>query len=718
MPDAKPSRGAPAPPIAAKRPQERHAHGFAWVDDYAWIRADNWREVLSEPGALPADIHALLEAENAYSDALLAPTRNLQRQLAREMRARLKEDDSDVPQTDGPYAYYSRFRHGGQHRIYCRKPRGGGRESVLLDGDARAEGKSFFQLTFARHAPDHRKLAWSADDKGSEMFVIRVRDIDGEADLPDLVERATGEVVWTRDSLAFLYVEQDESHRPWRVMLHRLGTTQDEDAQIFEEADPAWFIAIRPSRLGRVAMISVHGHDASETHVVDLLDPAARPRLIAARRPGHRYDAMDHGEVFYIRTNSGGARDFRVVVAPRAAPEEANWRPFVPHQDGRLIEQVSLFRDFLVVLAREDGAPRLFVHEFAGGGAHAIPFEAQTYHLTLETVYEFDASVFRFGFSSMACSQEIYDYDVRLRQRMLRKKQMTPKDFDASAYVTRSVFARADDGESVPISLLYRRDLALDGTAPLVIYGYGAYGQTIDANFSTNRLSLVDRGFVYALAHVRGGTEKGWRWYEGGKLAAKPNTFADFVAATRHLVAAGFASARGVIAHGGSAGGMLMGAIANMAPELYAGIIADVPFVDVLNTMLDGSLPLTPPEWLEWGDPIRSSEAFASIRGYSPYDNVRPQRYPAILVLAGLTDPRVTYWEPAKWVARLRATMTGGGPILLRTAMEAGHGGAPGRLERLDDVARAYAFAIACAEGRLGGEERAETGVKAASVGE
>jgi oligopeptidase B len=707
-PDGRAPRAAPTPPVAPRRPEQRSAHDVAWVDDYAWIRADNWREVLRDPAMLPADIRELLEAENAYAEALLAPTRNLQRQLVREMRARLKEDDSDVPQVDGPYAYYSRFRQGGQHRIYCRKPRGGGRESVLIDGDARAEGKNFFQLITARHAPDHAKLAWSADDKGSEMYAISVRDLVGEVDLPDRVERATGEVVWTRDSRAFLYVEVDENHRPWRVMLHRLGTSQSDDAQIFEEADPAWFIAVRPSRLGRVAMISVHGHDASETHVVDLADPAARPRLIAPRRSGHRYEAMDHGDVFYIRTNSGGARDFRIVVAPRAAPQEANWWVLVPHQDGRLIEQATLFKTFLVVLAREDGAPRLFVHDLASGAAHAIAFEAQTYQLTLETVYEFDTTMFRFSFASMACSQEIYDYDVTLRQRMLRKKQMTPKDFDASAYVTRSVFARADDGESVPISLLYRRDLALNGTAPLLIYGYGAYGHSIDAGFSTNRLSLVDRGFVYAIAHVRGGTEKGWRWYEGGKLAAKPNTFADFITATRHLVAEGFASAKDVIAHGGSAGGMLMGAIANMAPELYAGVIADVPFVDVLNTMLDGSLPLTPPEWLEWGDPIRSLDAFASIRGYSPYDNVRAQRYPAILALAGLTDPRVTYWEPAKWVAKLRATMTGGGPIILRTAMEAGHGGSPGRLERLDDVARAYAFAIACAEGRIGGEGRAD----------
>jgi oligopeptidase B len=308
----------------------------------------------------------------------------------------------------------------------------------------------------------------------------------------------------------------------------------------------------------------------------------------------------------------------------------------------------------------------------------------------------------RFSYASMACSQETYDYDMAARERILVKKQMTPKDFDASAYVVQSLAAPTADGETVPISLLMRRGTPLDGTAPMLIYGYGAYGHSMDASFSTNRLSLVDRGFVYAIAHVRGGAEKGWRWYEEGKLAEKPNTFADFLAATRHLIALGYADPQRIVAHGGSAGGMLMGAIANAAPELYAGIIADVPFVDVLATMLDETLPLTPPEWLEWGDPIRDPDAFRNIKSYSPYDNVRAQAYPAIFAFAGLTDPRVTYWEPAKWVAKLRATMTGGGPILLLTAMGAGHAGAPGRFDRLDEIARAYAFAIAAAGGQFG----------------
>ena len=564
------------------------------------------------------------------------------------------------------------------------------------------DGKPFFHLAAASHSPDHAKFAWSADELGSEINTIFARDLVAGEDLADRVERATGDIVWTRDSRGFLYVEQDDNHRPCRVALHRLGTPQSEDVAVFEESDPAWFIAIAPTRLGRSAIISVHGHDASEALIVDLDAPASPPTLIAPRRPGFRHEAMDHGDLIYIRTNAGGARDFKIVSAPRETPEETHWREVVPHEPGRFIEGAALFKDYLVLLSRRDGTPLFTIHDLVHGRAHDVAFEEEAYSLKFETVYEFDTAIFRFSYASMTCSQETYDYDIPGRRRILRKKQMTPPDFDPAAYVTRRAFARAQDGESVPISLLMRRDARLDGSAPLLLYGYGAYGLIVDANFSPNRFSLVDRGFVYAIAHVRGGTEKGFGWYEDGKLARKPNTFSDFLAVARYLIAEGYTGQGRVVAHGGSAGGMLMGAVANMAPELFAGVIADVPFVDVLATMLDASLPLTPPEWNEWGDPIHDPEAFATIRSYSPIDNVRAQAYPAILALAGLTDPRVTYWESAKWVAKLRATMTGGGPILLRTAMESGHAGAPGRFDRLDDVARSYAFAIACANGELG----------------
>ena len=691
---------AATPPRAEIRPASLSAHGLVWVDDYAWMRADNWREVLRDPSRLPSDIRALLKAENAYADAILAPTLGLQKELKREMRARLKEDDSEPPQVDGLWAYYSRFRRGGQRRITCRRPRGGGPETVLIDGDARAEGKAFFHLAGGRHSPDHSKFAWSSDDLGSEILTIAIRDLERETDLADRVVGTTGDAVWTRDSEGFLYVEQDESHRPCRVMLHRLGTAQTDDVEVFVEDDPAWFIGIEPTRLGRAAIISVHGHDASEALVVDLDHPAMSPRLVAPRRPGLRYEVMDHGDCFFIRTNDG-APDFKIIVAPRDAPQETNWRDVLAERTGRFIADATLFRDHLVLIMREMSRPRLVVIDLNSDESHEIAFDEETYFLRLEPVYEFETSLIRFSYSSPATPQETYDYDVVSRQRTLVKRQAMPRGFDPQAYVARLVFAPADDGESVPVSLLYRRGAKLDGSAPMLITGYGAYGYAVEASFSTNRFSLVDRGFVFAIAHVRGGTDKGWRWYEDGKLGKKPNTFRDFLAATQFLIAEGFTRAGRIVAQGGSAGGLLMGAIANLAPDLFAGIIADVPFVDVLATMLDSSLPLTPPEWLEWGDPIHDRAAFETIRSYSPVDNVSAQAYPAILALAGLTDPRVTYWEPAKWVARLRATMTGGGPILLRTAMDAGHAGAPGRFDRLEDVARQYAFAIASVEGAL-----------------
>src|ERR1700722_15418613 len=621
-PCAAPSRGAarnPPPARAEFRPATLSSLGLSWVDYYACMRADDWREVLRDPSQLPADIRTLLEAENAYADAVLAPTLGLQKELKREMRARLKEDDSEPPQVDGPWAYFSRFRPGGQRRIHCRKPREGGAETVLIDGDARAEGQAFFHLAGARHSPDHSKIAWSSDDLGSEMLTISVRELEHETDLVGRVVGATGDIVWTRDSQAFLYVEQDEDHRPCRVMLHRLGTAQTDDVEIFVEADPAWFIGIEPTRLGRAALISVHGHDASEALVIDLDHPTAPPRLIAPRRSGLHYEVMDHGDRIFIRTNAE-APDFKIVVAPRDAPQEANWRDFVAERDGRFIADAMLFRDQLVLLMREMSRPHLVVFDLKSGESHEIGFDEETYFLRLETVYEFDTSLIRFSYSSPATPQETYDYDVVTRRRTLVKRQTMPRGFDPQAYVARLVFAPAEDGESMPVSLLYKRGAKVDGSAPLFITGYGAYGYAAEASFATNRFSLVDRGFVFAIAHVRGGTDKGWRWYEDGKLGKKPNTFGDFLAAVRFLITEGLTNCGQVVAQGGSAGGLLMGAIANLAPDLFAGIIADVPFVDVLATMLDASLPLTPPEWLEWGDPIHDKGGVGNMRAYSPID--------------------------------------------------------------------------------------------------
>ena len=697
MQDISDSRGVP--PVAAKRPTQITCHGYTITDDYGWLRADNWQDVMRDPALLAPEIRAYLDAENAYADAALADTEALQRRLFEEMKGRIKEDDSSVPAPDGGYAYYVRYREGGQHPLICRQPRGGGEETVMLDGDALAAGKAFFQIGGTRHAPDHSLLAWSADEAGAEFYTLRVRRLDSGSDLADVVPDSTGSVVWTADATAFYYVRLDRNHRPSRVYRHVLGTPIEDDVLVYEEKDSGFFVSISELQCGAWATIDAHDHQTSEVRLLDLTRDAPEPILVAERETGIEYDVELHptwrdGQPTLIIRSNAGAEDFEIVTAPLVAPGRANWRPLVPHRAGRTILSVAVLQNWMVRLEREDGLPRIVVQSVANGDEHAIAFAEEAYSLGMDAGFEFATDLLRFTYSSMTTPSEVWDYDLATRQRTLRKRQEIPSGHDPSQYETRRIFAAAADGEMVPISLLWRKGTPQDGTAPCLLYGYGAYGITIPAAFSGNRLSLVDRGFIYAIAHVRGGADKGRRWYRTGKLKDKPNTFSDFIAAAEHLIAQRFTSAGRIVAHGGSAGGMLMGAVANMRPDLFAGIVAEVPFVDVLNTMLDDTLPLTPPEWPEWGNPIVDAEAFATIRAYSPYDNVRAQAYPAILALAGLTDPRVTYWEPAKWVARLRAVNTGAQPIVLKTNMDAGHAGAAGRFDRLKEVALAYAFAI------------------------
>lgn len=684
------------PPSIARRASTRRAHGVELCDEFAWLKAENWREVLRDPAALPADIRAVIEAENDFAGGVLAPLKDLRAALVKEMRGRIKEDDVEAPLPDGDWLYYSRHEQGGQHPIFCRSLRAGGAEAVLLNGDEESKGESFFDLGEVRHSPDHRKLAWSVDAKGSELYAIIIRDLDSGKDHDESIADCDGSFVWMADSGGFYYVRVDANHRPAEVLRHRIGEDPAQDVLVFEERDPRWFIHIRRSQSAAFAIIRVSDHDSSECHLLDLRAPDARPRLVEPRAPGLRYDVEDRGDLIYIRANADDAEDFKIVSAPLADPGKPFWVDEVPHRRGRMIVACAMFPDYLARLEREAGLPRIVIRAFADGEEHAIAFAEEAYHLTLHPRFEYETASLRFTYSSMTTPRETYDYDLASRERILRKRQMIPSGHDPSRYVTRRLFAPAPDGEAVPISILHRADQALNDAAPLLLYGYGAYGSPIPASFSANRLSLVDRGFVYAIAHVRGGTEKGWRWYIDGKLKNKPNTFADFIAAAKHLTATGYTGPGRIVAEGGSAGGMLMGAAANAAPELFAGVIADVPFVDVLNTMLDAELPLTPPEWLEWGNPIIDEKAFETIRSYSPYDNVAAKNYPPILALGGLADPRVTYWEPLKWVARLRERMTGGGPALLKTNMGAGHGGASGRFDQLEEQALQFAFALAC----------------------
>jgi oligopeptidase B len=684
----------PTPPVAPRRPHSFTCHGITMSDDYAWLKDDNWQEVLHDPAALKPDIRAYLEAENAYAEAVLGHTAPLQQKLVAEMRGRIKEDDSSVPSPDGPFAYFHRYREGGQHELIGREPRGGGEAHFIIDGDELAKQSDYFRFGDAVHSPDHRLEAWSADIRGSEYFTIRIRDWATGKDSDDIVEESGGDVVWSADSASFFYVKIDANHRPMQVYRHVLGTAQSDDRLVYEESDPGWFTHIHESASGRFCVIAGGDHETSELRLIDLKDPDATPRLVAAREDGVQYSLADRGDQLFIHTNADDAIDFKIVTAPLATPERANWRDLIPHRPGVFIIDIELYSGHLVRLERANALPSIVIRDLATSQEHAIAFDEAAYSLDALGGYEFNTTQIRFAYSSMTTPSEVFDYDMVSRERTLRKRQAVPSGHDPANYVTTRMMATAHDGAQVPVSILHRRDLALDGSAPLLLYGYGSYGHAMPASFSTNRLSLVDRGFVYAIAHVRGGSDKGWGWYLDGKREKKTNTFDDFAAAGRALIAANYTSARKIVGHGGSAGGMLMGAVANRAGELFAGIVAEVPFVDVLNTMLDDKLPLTPPEWPEWGNPIASAADFKTILSYSPYDNVAAKDYPAILAMGGLADPRVTYWEPAKWIARLRPTMTGGGPVLLRTNMGAGHGGASGRFNRLDEIAIVYAFAL------------------------
>jgi oligopeptidase B len=681
-------------PVAPRRPKSFTRHGMTVTDDYAWLKDPNWQEVLHDPTVLDPDIRTYLEAENAYAERLLGHTDALQKKLVKEMRARIKEDDSSVPSPDGAYAYFRKFREGGQHELFGRKPREGGAERIVLDGDALAKDHGYFKFGGSRHSWDHRLQAWSADTKGSEYFSIRIRDWETGEDHADLVEETDGGVVWSADSKSFFYVKLDDNHRPMQVWRHRLGTAQKDDVLVYEETDPGWFTHLHESTSGRFCVIAGGDHETSEQRLIDLNNPDVPPQLIAPRETGVQYSAADRGDELFILTNADKAIDFKIVTAPLGSPERANWRDLIPHRAGVYILDHDLYSGHLVRLERANALPSIIIRDLKSGEEHAIAFDEAAYSLDTMGSYEFDTTNLRFSYSSMTTPSEVYDYDMAKRTRVLKKRQEIPSGHDPADYVTTRIMARSQDGAEVPISLLHRSDFKRDGSAPLLLYGYGSYGMAMPASFNTNRLSLVDRGFVYAIAHIRGGTDKGWGWYLDGKREKKTNTFDDFAACARALCDAKYTSEKRIVAHGGSAGGMLMGAVANRAGELFGGIVAEVPFVDVLNTMLDDTLPLTPPEWPEWGNPIESEKDFLTILSYSPYDNVVAKKYPAILAMAGLTDPRVTYWEPAKWIARLRATMAGGGPVVLRTNMGAGHGGASGRFNRLDEVAIVYAFAL------------------------
>ncbi|MEM1387027.1 MAG: S9 family peptidase [Pseudomonadota bacterium] len=684
---------SPDAPVAEKRPTTQEVHGITLPDDYAWLRAENWQAAMRDPSVLPAEIAAYLEAENAYYTQAMADTEALQATLVAEMRGRIAEDDDSVPRPHGPYLYHRRYVAGGEYPIYVRKPRADGDEEVILDVNHEAEGHSYFQMGGSRVCPDHATLAWSADTNGSEFRALRFRDLASGAQTGHVIEDV-GSFAWA-DPATLFYVKVDAQHRPNKLYRHRLGSDPAEDALVYEETDERFYVAIDRSRSGAFMILMAGMNDESEVWLIPTDAPDTAPLVVEPRRTGIEYHVEHQGDQLIILTNDE-AEDFRVVTAPLADPGRANWQDLLPSKPGVMRVGHAAYRDWLIWVERENALPSIcYLRRGAPFSAvQRIAFPEAAYALGIDPADDHDSDVLRFVYSSPTTPQQVFDFNLSTGARDLRKETEIPSGHDPSAYVTQRVLAPSHDGAEVPVTLLYRADTPLDGTAPCLLYGYGSYGMSMPAAFSANRLSLVDRGFVHAVAHVRGGEEKGRAWYEAAKFGRKPNTFHDTIAVAETLSAKQVVARDKIVVMGGSAGGLLVGAVVNMRPDLFAGAIADVPFVDMLNTILDASLPLTPGEWSQWGNPIESRAAFDDIRSYSPYDNVTAQAYPAMLVTAGVSDPRVTYWEPAKWVAKLRATKTDDAILMLRTNMSSGHFGKSGRFAALEDAARSFAFAI------------------------
>jgi oligopeptidase B len=700
--------GAPKP--AEKTYSDTH-HNITRADPYAWLRDDNWQAVMKDPQALDGDIRAHLEAENAYTDKVMAPTADLQETLFAEMRGRIQEDEASVPMNEGALSWATRYVKGGEHPLICCGARDAESDAmrVIIDGNQEADGKDFFKII--NHAPDPqgKVLAWGYDDKGSEYFTVRLRHIETGQDLADELRDTGGSFGWSACGQFLFYVAIDENHRPHKIMRHALGTAQAQDICVYEEADSGFFIGLSETRSGRFLIISAHDHETAEAHLIDAHAPEAAPICVAPRETGIEYEVDDDAarDRLVIVTNwdsqekdskkdAKKADDFQIVTAPvpEATGTKADWRVWRAHRAGCLVLDALPFKDHMAVLVRENALPRIILINLGDNQETDIAFDEEAYDLSFGAMAEYDSATMRFTYASMTTPTQTFDFNMASGARILRKTQNVPSGHKADDYITRRITATGHDGAQIPVSLLYHKDTPLDASAPVLLYGYGSYGITIPAAFSVTRLSLVDRGFIYAIAHIRGGRACGHNWFMQGRGAQKTNTFRDFVSAAETLIADGYTKAGQISIHGGSAGGLLVGATVNLAPELFCSAIAEVPFVDVLTTMLDASLPLTPPEWPEWGNPIESAEAYELIAGYAPYENIEAKAYPHILATGGLTDPRVTYWEPAKWIARLRATRQDEGLSLLRTEMSAGHGGKAGRFNQLHEIAFVYAFLL------------------------
>ncbi|MEO8701126.1 MAG: S9 family peptidase [Kofleriaceae bacterium] len=673
--------GEPAPPIAARRDHAVDSPHGTRNDPYYWLRDDS----RTNPEML-----AYITAENDYTKAMLAPVAPLEEVLYAELRARVKEDDSSVPTFERGYWYYVRYETGQQYPIYARRAGTlADPEEILLDGNQLAIGHAFFKVGNYSVSPNGKLLAWAEDTVGRNQFTLRVKDLATGTLLPDTAANMSGALAWANDDRTLFYGGKDElTLRADRVMRHVLGGAHE---LVHLEADASFYVGVGTTKSHRYITIGMRSTTSAEYRIIDADQPASAPRVFLAREPDHIY-GLDHLDRFVMRTNAD-AKNFRVVEVPAGhEADRAAWKDLIPHRTDTLVESFALYDRFVAASVRSGGLRKALVLP-DGGAPFFLDATDPAYTMTALDTPDASSTRVRYSYASMTQPSSVYELDVTTRERTLLKQQPVPT-YDASRYTSEYTHATADDGTQVPISIVYRKDTPLDGTAPLLVYGYGSYGISMEPELNASRVSLLDRGWVYAIAHIRGGQEMGRSWYEDGKLMNKRNTFTDFIAVTEHLVAKKYGAAEQVFAVGGSAGGLLVGAVANLRPDLYRGIVAFVPFVDVVTTMLDESIPLTTNEYDEWGNPTASKAAYDYMLGYSPYDNVGAHAYPSLYVRTGLWDSQVQYWEPAKWVAKLRAGSRRGNPVLLDTNTSAGHGGASGRFEALRETARAYAFML------------------------
>ena len=670
----------PQPPVAKKIPRETALHGDHRVDDYYWLRDKSNPEVIS-----------YLEAENAYTASVMKPTEALQDTLYKEMLARIKQTDLSVPVRDHGFLYYSRTVEGKQYPIYCRKTLApDAPEQIYLDFNELAAGQKFMALGVLTVSNDGNLLAYSTDNTGFRQYTLQIKDLRTGQLLSDRIEK-TVSIAWAADNKTLLYTVEDHAKRTYRLYRHVLGSTASDDL-LYEEKDEMFNISLVRSRSRNWLFLESRSHTTSEVRYLPASTPDAAWKVVAPREHEHRYEVEDHGDRFFIRTNSGG-RNFRLVSAPASDPGRKNWQEVVPHRPQVMIADMDILADFYVLFEREDGLPHLRVTSFKDRQSHRIDFPEPLYSVSPGQNPEYDAKTFRFNYQSFITPASVFDYDMAKRTRTLLKQTEVLGGYDPSLYQSERLWATASDGARIPISIVYRKGLKRDGSAPLLLFGYGSYGNSLSATFSSNRLSLLDRGLTYAIAHVRGGGELGKPWHDQGRMMSKRNSFADFIASAEFLIAQKHTSNDRLAIMGGSAGGLLVGAVTNMRTDLFHAVVGLVPFVDVINSMSDPSLPLTVAEFEEWGNPANKAE-YDYMKTYCPYSKLERKPYPAILLRTSLNDSQVMYWEPAKYVAKLRSLKTGSNPLLFKINMAAGHGGSSGRYDYLREVAFDYAFLL------------------------